>query len=97
MTTDTIVQIALAISLGLLSLVGTGLGWLMGTAFKKLMHKLDVFDKFMGAAREHEVLIEEKVTHHKERLDHHQRWLEEHEKRLSEDRMGGCAMRGEGR
>lgn len=89
MTTDTIVQIVLATCAGLLSVVGTAVGWLVN----KLNRRLDRFDKFIGDVREHNVATTAAITYHKERLDHHQRWLEDHERRLSEDR--GCAMREE--
>lgn len=95
MTTDTIVQIALAVSLGLLSLVGTAVGWLVNAAFKRLMAAIEEFRAFIADTREHRAAMVAEVSHHKERLDHHQRWLEDHERRLGEDR--GCAMREEGR
>lgn len=88
---DTIVQITLAITLGVLSLVGSVASWIFVQVARALMKRLNQFEEFIGAAREHRVKVEERLESHGEKLTHHQRWLEEHEKRLARD--AGCLWR----
>lgn len=77
MNIDTIVQIALALALGVLSLVGATVGFFVQLAIRKLIERLNEFGTFMNSMTEHKARTEERLDTHENRLDHHQRWLEE--------------------
>lgn len=77
MSIDTIVQIALALALAVLSLVGATVGFFVQLAVRKLIERLNDFGTFMTNMTEHKARTEERLDTHQNRLDHHQRWLEE--------------------
>lgn len=83
MSTDTIVQVALAISLAVLSIVSGVVGWLAQIAIRKLIERLNQFGEFITTSTAHKAATDVRLTGHDQRLDHHQRWLETHEGRLS--------------
>lgn len=80
MSIDTIVQVALAIALAVLSIVAAAVGFVVQLAVRKLIERLNDFGTFMTDMTEHRARTEERLENHQNRLDHHQRWLEEQQK-----------------
>lgn len=82
MSTDTIVQVGLAVSLAVLSVVGAVVGFFFQLAVRKLIEQLNKFGQFVTEMSEHKAEANVRLDGHDQRLDHHQRWLEEQQQRL---------------
>lgn len=79
---DVVVQVLLALSAAVLSIVSAVVGWIVQLAIRKLIEQLNRFGAHITEATAHRAATDVRLEGHDQRLDHHQRWLETHEGRF---------------